>query len=105
MKAREVWVQSWVLCVGTEERLVGISSLHPKREHVDYFIKMYRYSLPWDHNGIPSSATFYSPRGDPSKAEVDEETFIQIPEEKFGAWFDQRPSPQGSPVWVIRLKP
>lgn len=104
MKEREVWVQAWALCKGTEEEPGGFS-LHTQRDHVGYFIKMYRCGLPWNHNGIPDSATFYSPRGDPSQIKVSEETSNQIPGEKFGAWFDQRPSPHGSPVWVIRHKP
>lgn len=104
MKKYEVWMRSWILCVGTEEK-PGCFSLHTEEVHVGYFVKMYRCSLPWDHNGIPDSAPFYSPRGEPSKIEVDEVTFHQIPKESFGAWFDQRQSQSGSPVWVVRQKP
>ena len=104
MKVREVWVQSWVRCVRTEEEPGGFS-LHTKKEHAGYFIKNYRNKLPSGHNGISESTPFYSPRGDPRKIEVSEVTFDQIPEKGFGAWFDQRPSPHGSPVWVLRHKP
>jgi hypothetical protein len=93
----EVWVKPWIKVRGHEEEPDGFS-LHHSREHVDYFAKRHRDSLP-----CYQPTEYSSPKGETYTARVDQTIFEQIPKKEFGARFD-RLSKNGNPTWVIRSK-
>lgn len=102
MREYEVWLRPWVRYTWDgykfEESPDGFS-LHTTPEHAGYFEKSHKNKLP---ALLPNEYSIA--KGEASKIKVDEQIHQQILEGRFGARFDQRKSPNGSPVWVIRTQ-
>ncbi len=92
----EVLAQPWVKCVGLEEESDGYS-LHLNYLDKNYFIQIYRNSMP-----SVKPYAYSIPRGEPRIEKVDEQTYEMIERGRFGIRCDKRTNGNGIFHWVQR---